>query len=82
MNSDVTLRRVNQGQGRLTNYLNANMTISQIVDELYLDFLCRRATEEERQAMVTELGSYGSITEQARTALWLMANKLEFVHIY
>lgn len=82
MNSAVTSDRVNQRQGRLTGYLNQGLPIADIVDELFLDVLTRHPNDDEKQAILDEIESYGSVAEQARTALWLLLNKLEFIHIY
>ncbi len=82
MNSTVISNRLLASENRINNYLRQGLGAAEIVNELYLDFLCRPPSEEETEAMLAELENYEDLREKASTVQWLLINKLQFNFIF
>jgi len=82
MNSDVVAARTAMPENRLYQYVDQGMDAEAIVEELFIDILCRKPTAEEAQALLAEMANYDTATERATTIQWLLLNRVEFTFIY
>lgn len=82
MNSQVITDRLLVNQNRLVQYAQSGLSASALIDEVYLDFFCRKPSQEEKALLETELAQYNSIREQAATLQWLLINKVSFSFIW
>ncbi len=82
MNSPVTNNANLLAVGRVRSYLDQNLSDSDMIRELYLDFYARPPTEDESTAMVAQLAQFATRQEKAQTAVWLLINQVAFTYIY
>ncbi len=82
MNSPVTNPTNLLTVGRVRTYLDRNLSDSDLVNELYLDFYARRPTQTELDSTVAQLANFPSRQERAQTAVWLLLNQVAFTYIY
>ncbi len=82
MNSPVIMARIASPDNRLNAYIAAAMPAEQIVEELFLDILCRKPTDGEAQTLLAELDNYPTLAEKVTTIQWLLLNRVEFAFIY
>jgi len=82
MNSPMINAQVSNRTSRPLRYAEQGLNGEEIVEALFLDILCRKPSDEEAQAMLTELAKYSTGREQAETALWLLINRVDFSFVY
>jgi len=82
MSSPVIDASISSRSGRVTDYLNQGYDTARIIEELFLDTLCRRPSEDEVTAYLAELNSFDDPRQRAETAMWLLINRVEFTYVY
>jgi hypothetical protein len=82
MNSTITNNPQILRSGRIRQYIDQGLDAEAIAGELYLDVFAREPSQQERDALLTELAKFESNTDRTSSALWLLLNKVEFTFIY
>ena len=78
-NSSALHDKILSPTGRLAEWLKANRTDDEIVEELYLTALTRHPNDEERQAVRETLATGTPRDEAWQDILWALLNCSEFV---
>ncbi|MDJ0838167.1 MAG: DUF1549 domain-containing protein [Acidobacteriota bacterium] len=82
MSSPVIDAQISATQNRVIGYVSAGMSTEQVIQEAFLDVLCRYPTDEEVDAYGAELDRFNNDREKAESLLWLLINRVEFTYIY
>lgn len=82
MNAPLVDNAINTTGSRVNGYLNAGMSMAQIIDEVYLDAYSRLPSDKERDQVNAELANYNGDRAKVATLVWLLLNKVEFTFIY
>lgn len=67
------------GEGRVKQMLAAQMTAREVIDELFLNTLSRRPTEDEKNAAVKHLSEAEDLGPAYVDVLWSLVNSQEFI---
>lgn len=82
MNSSVVNDRLVTENSRIAAYASQNLPTETLINEIFLDTLCRQPSEAEIQQLVAEITSFDSDIERASSLVWLLINRVEFTFIY
>ena len=84
MNSEETMNKLRDRDGRVTRLAQSDKDNQQIIDTLYLAALCRYPTAEESRLVSQAFSDAKGHVRDRRLAtediLWALINTREFVH--
>lgn len=81
MNAPAIHRQVTSDEGRIARLAKSEMPIAEVIDEIYLSMLARRASAEEQAALQTDFAKPGTIRRTwVEDLTWSLINAPEFVY--
>jgi hypothetical protein len=82
LNGDFLSRKIADPKGRVAELFQANRTLPEIVDELYVVSLSRLPQEDERRRSLESIAQAPSSREGVEDLLWALLNSREFLFNY
>jgi hypothetical protein len=79
MNGDLVNRKVMDANGRVAKLLNANMSDSDIIEELYLATFSRLPTATELRNALRLIAAQPSRKTAVEDLMWALINSKEFL---
>ena len=82
MNSEVVHSKLLAEDSRILDYVRRQLPPTTLIEELFLDVLCRQPGEDETRQLLEELATYETDIERVSTVMWLLINRVEFTFVY
>ncbi|MEC9005192.1 MAG: DUF1549 and DUF1553 domain-containing protein [Planctomycetota bacterium] len=82
LNGDTIAKKITDKNGRLAKLLEAKKAHAEIVDEIFLATLCRRATEQEHKACQEIVEQGENPLEGFQDVMWAVLNLKQFIFVH
>jgi len=82
LNGDTIAKKITDKNGRLARLLEAKKDHAEIVDEIFLATLCRRATEQEHKACQEIVEQGENPLEGFQDVMWAVLNLKQFIFVH
>jgi len=82
LNGDTIAKKITDKNGRLAKLLGAKKAHAEIVDEIFLATLCRRATEQEHKACQEIVEQGENPLEGFQDVMWAVLNLKQFIFVH
>ncbi|MEO2023768.1 MAG: DUF1549 and DUF1553 domain-containing protein [Pirellulaceae bacterium] len=82
LNGDTIAKKITDKNGRLAKLLEAKKEHAEIVDEIFLAALCRRATEQEHKVCQEIVEQGENSLEGFQDVMWAVLNLKQFIFVH
>ncbi|MDE0736600.1 MAG: DUF1553 domain-containing protein, partial [Pirellulaceae bacterium] len=82
LNGDTIAKKITDKNGRLAKLLEAKKEHAEIVDEIFLATLCRRATEQEHKVCQEIVKQGENPLEGFQDVMWAVLNLKQFIFVH